>query len=70
MLSSPFDEPDYVEPAMVEIRSIDDAIKLVDDWAKAYAALHREITWLRADLENARTLAANYEALYTLSQEK
>ena len=65
-------EPDFIPPQnMVELRTLADAVKLLDQWQEAYAdlrrdyaRLHHDYCKLRSWAECEETLAKNYEMLY------
>ena len=65
------DPPDHTPGNSREIRTLDEAIKLIDEWEAAYQALkadhaklHRDLTYANARLEAMQTLADNFEVLY------
>ena len=65
-------EPDFIPPQnMVELRTLADAVKLLDQWQEAYEDLTRQFRRLELDYLKLRnwaectdTLAKNYEMLY------
>jgi len=66
------DEPDCIKPqGVVEIRTLSDAMKLIDAWEAAYAELRREYHLLHHDYidmkfwrEVEHSNAAIYETLF------
>ena len=66
------DEPDFVGPQnMVEIRTVEEAIKLLDEWQEAYADLRRAYHKLHEKYIDAtfwrevqESNAKNYETLF------
>lgn len=64
LASSPFDELDHGVPeGLVEVRTIEEALRLLQGWISAYARLELAYGKLHADCEAWCTLAKNEEAL-------
>lgn len=70
-------EPDFVKPHLgVELRTMDDAIALLDQWQAAeattwreYLRLHEDYCEMKRRAEFWESLAGNYEHLYKIALE-
>jgi len=69
---APDPEPDFTPPQnQVELRTLEDAVKLLDQWIEAYEELRRDYTQLHSKYVEVlfmagvhTTFADNYELLY------
>lgn len=64
---SPFDRPDpapdFIRGEVVEVRTVQDALRLLDQWEQAYAELRTDYARAWNELEKAKVEIDNLEAL-------
>ena len=61
-------EPDFVRPQGVEIRTLDDAMKLIDEWQAAYRDLERDYNRLHSNYIGMKLRLETTQALREIDE--